>query len=231
MSGAASQSQGPAFSVRPRPQHQTIYQVVGRVTETKEQYLQRHDGGLRTCPRCRYYQHKKRWEREYGCEDHASRRIAGAGAVWLAERPVRWGGFWGLGCTFCADAVARLEGGDSAGQVCARRLRTTWARFEVRAASLQAEHLTQHRLYDNHRVAVLGWLRPDAPVELRLQASLSDDRLLAGSVPQPEDWIRAWRAARTPKSWQAAAESCESEHFGTVETAVSEPALWNSKHG
>ena len=63
------------------------------------------------------------------------------------------------------------------------------------------------------RVAVLAWLRPDAPVELRLQASLIDDRLLAGSVPQPEDWIRAWRAARTPKSWQAAAESCESEHY------------------
>ena len=213
MSGAASQSQGPASSVRPRPQHQAIDQVVGRVTETKEQHLQRHDGGLRTCPRCRYYQHKERWQREYGCEDHASRRIAGAGAVWLAERPVRWGGFWGLGCTFCADAVARLEGGDSAGQVCARRLRTTWARFEVRAASLQAEHISQHRFYDNHRVAVLAWLRPDAPVELRLQASLSDDRLLAGSVPQPEDWIRAWRAARTPKSWQAAAESCESEHY------------------
>ena len=115
--------------------------------------------------------------------------------------------------TFCADAVARMEGGDSAGQVCARRLRMTWARFEVRAASLQAEHISQHRFYDSHRVAVLAWLRPDAPVELRLQASLSDDRLLAGSVPQPEDWIRAWRAARTPKSWQAAAESCESEHY------------------
>ncbi len=124
MSGAASQAQGPASSVR---QHATD-QVVGSVTETKEQHLQRHDGGLRTCPRCRYYRHKEQWLRVYGCEDHASRRIAGAGAVWLSERPVRWGGFWGLGCTFCADAVARLAVGDSAGQVCARRLRSAWAR-------------------------------------------------------------------------------------------------------
>ncbi len=117
------------------------------------------------------------------------------------------------GCTFCADAVTRLAVGDSAGQVCARRLGSAWARFEVRPASLQAEHISLHRVYDNHRVAVLAWLRPDTPVELKLQASLSDDRHLARSVPQPKSWIRAWRAGRKPQSWQAAAPSCQSEHY------------------
>ena len=136
--------------------------------------------------------------------------------VWLAERPVRWGGTWGLGCKLCADSVARVavDGvGSSPAGAKSRRLGTAWARFEVRAASLQAEHIRQHQEYDVHRVATLAWLRPDSPVTLSLQADLSDDRLLAGSVPQPCDWLRAWRAARTPQSWQAAAETLQTEHF------------------
>ena len=60
---------------------------------------------------------------------------------------------------------------------------------------------------------MLVWLRPDAPVRLQMQATLSDDALLAGATPQPEDWLRVWRAARTPQSWQAAAESLHTEHF------------------
>ena len=120
-----------------------------------------------------------------------------------------------MGCKTCADSVARMTAGPgcSAGSHPPRRLGTAWARFEVRAQALQSEHIRQHQEYDVHRVAVLAWLRPDAPVNLALQESLSDDRLLAGSVPQPDDWLRAWRAARTPHSWRAAAEGLKTEHF------------------
>lgn len=62
-------------------------------------------------------------------------------------------------------------------------------------------------------MAPQAFSRPDAPVRVVLQASLADDRLLAGAVPQPADWLRAWQAVRHPKSWQAAAGEAKTEHF------------------
>jgi len=188
---------------------------VGPVTETKEQHLKRHSGGLRSCPRCRYYQRGQQWARAHGHVAETS-RAGPRGAVWLAERPVRWGGTWGLGCAICADSVARVCVGQVVGGkdvASKRRLGTAWARYEVRARCLQAEHIRQHQDYDVHRVGVLAWLRPDEPVYLAMQRTLSDDSLLAGSVPQPADWLRAWSATRTPQSWQAAAKNLATEHF------------------
>ena len=66
---------------------------------------------------------------------------------------------------------------------------------------------------DAHRIGVLNYLDPGAVVHLQLQKSLEDDRLLHGGVPQPEDWLRAWRASRTPQSYQAAASIIGTEHF------------------
>ena len=80
-------------------------------------------------------------------------------------------------------------------------------------ATLQAEHIKQHAQYDLHKVAERAYYRPDEPVRLALQASDGDDRLLAGAVPQPEDWLRAWHAARTPQSWKTAAEAVEVEQY------------------
>ena len=116
----------------------------------------------------------------------------------------------------CADSAARVACGQAAGDCRQRRLRlgTAWARYDVRSATLEASHISQHADYDVHRAAVLAWLRPDdAPVHLSMQASLDDDQLLAGSVPQPPDWLRAWRAARTPQSWEAASQQFATEHF------------------
>ena len=62
-------------------------------------------------------------------------------------------------------------------------------------------------------MAVISFLEQKKAPRLALQATLCDDRLLAGSVPQPPDWLRAWRAARTPQSWQAAQDSLRTEHF------------------
>ena len=83
----------------------------------------------------------------------------------------------------------------------------------MRPQILQAEDFAEHRSSDIHKVALHAWMFPDEPVLLKLQASLSDNRFLSGCVPQLEDWVRAWRAARTPQSWQAAAEKEQTEHF------------------
>ena len=186
--------------------------MVGLATETKEQHMKRHPKSLRTCPRCVFYLLGARWQCAYGRVPEVLRTGRNETVGWLAERPARWGGAWGLGCVMCAEAAARVATGDVE-EGAHRRRGSTWARFEVRCVSLQAEHVRQHREYDVHKLAVLAWLRPDAPVRLQMQATLSDDALLAGATPQPEDWLRAWRAARTPQSWRAAAESLHTEHF------------------
>ena len=64
-----------------------------------------------------------------------------------------------------------------------------WARHEVRASSLQAEHIKQHTTCEVHRLAVAHFMRPDAPVKFLLQETLDDERLLYGGVPGLADWI------------------------------------------
>ena len=126
---------------------------------------------------------------------------------------MRWGGAWALGCVFCADAAARVKLDGSTRATTPRRLGSSWARYSVCPATLQAEHIKQHAQYDLHKIAERAYYRPDEPVSLAMQKSDADDRLLAGAVPQPEDWLRAWHAARTPQSWKTAAEAVEVEQY------------------
>ena len=156
--------------------------------------------------------------------------------IWLSERPRRWGGAWGLGCTLCAQSLARSSESSVAGTcvgepapnvsrkrrtACAsslgrqtkRRLGCAWARYEVRPLTLQAEYVKQHMHYDVHKISERCFFFPDDPVKLALQANADDDRLLAGAVPQPEDWLRIWRLVRSHLSWQAAAQHMQTEHF------------------
>lgn len=213
---------------RPQQGQARIADMVGTVTESKEDHLKRHGGiGMLQCPRCRWYRFGPGWVVNHGC-------LAQQGSgprqkvVWLSERPERWHGPWGLGCAICSDLLFRhrqespggrpkrpcLDAGpapvpDGRG----KRLGTAWARYEVRPSTLQASHVSQHERYDVHKIAVEAFLRPDVPVRIALQATQEDDRLLCGAVPQPADWLRAWRAVRSPKSWQAAAAEAETEHF------------------
>jgi hypothetical protein len=85
--------------------------------------------------------------------------------------------------------------------------------MEVRARTLQAEHIKQHSHYDVHKLAERAFARPDEPVRLAGQCSQREEQLLAGAVPQPSDWLRVWRAARSGSSWQAAAAHSETERF------------------
>ena len=78
---------------------------------------------------------------------------------------------------------------------------------------LQAEHAKQHACTDAHKLAEQAWLRPDELVCLGLQASYSDDRLLAGAVPQPADWLRSWRCTREGDSWASAERHGQTEQW------------------
>ena len=78
---------------------------------------------------------------------------------------------------------------------------------------LQAEHVKQHACTDNHKLAEQAWLRPDELVCLGLQASYSDDRLLAGAVPQPADWLRSWRCTREGDSRESAERHGQTEQW------------------
>ena len=53
----------------------------------------------------------------------------------------------------------------------------------------------------------------DSPLTLTLQASEEDEALLAGAVPQPTDWLRAWQAVRSSQSWREAASNAGVENF------------------
>ena len=83
----------------------------------------------------------------------------------------------------------------------------------MRYRSLQAENIRYHANSLAHKFAEASWFRPDEPVCIALQATLEDDRLLSGNVPQPQDWLRAWRIARDPRSWQAAERDDVTSNF------------------
>ena len=189
-----------------------LLEMVGPVTETKEDHLERHSGGRRSCPRCRFYLFGSKWTEKHGSfQGHGpAKHLCTA---WVAERPIRYGGAWGLGCTLCAAQLVRVSTSDAPQGERRRRLGTAWARFEVRNVDLSSSHLYQHDPTDVHRLAVSSWMQPDAPVTLQLQASVEDDDILRGSVPQGEDWLRAWRAARTVQSWEASSNVLKTEHY------------------
>ena len=188
---------------------ESIEDLVGPSSETREAHLRRHAGGRRTCPRCRYYLHGAAWTATYGscvAPTGPRRRI-----VWLAERPARQGGAWALGCVFCASHESRSVG-DSREGIFTRR-RGGFGGYSVRYRSLQAENIRSHEKSLGHKFAVASWFLPDQPVCITMQATLDDERLLSGNVPQPQDWLRAWRISRDPRSWQAAEHDDVTSNF------------------
>ena len=208
--GEADQAQlaGPSRSV-------ALEALVGTVMESREAHTERCQEPR--CPRCRWYEIGHTWQATYGAiqvEAGPREKI-----IWLQERPARWKGTWALGCSICADALARRQvlcgtaGTLKTAQGQSWRTSCAWARYETRSQFLQAEHLKQHACPDAHKLAVQAFLRPDEPVHLVLQGSHSDDRLLAGAVPQVVDWLRAWRWTREGDSWASAERHAFTEHW------------------
>ena len=191
-----------------------LHELVGPANESAEAHRCRHDPPDKTCPRCRFYSIGASWVGAYGTLGglrHGPERV-----IWIAERPARWGGPWGLGCTLCAQALVKAsDHGASTPAGHCRRVRsgTAWARFEIRPRHLMSESIRLHVNSEGHRRAVAAHLAPNEPVRLLLQAKMEDDLLLQGAVPQPCDWLRAWQCVKNPSSWQAAADRAGTEHF------------------
>ena len=195
------------------------HELVGPVSESEGEHLARHNGGMRSCPRCRWYKHRKVWTREYGMMEAK----CGVQAMeWLQERPVRWGGTWALGCAVCSDLCTNLTSrrrtdSESAAPAASRgrlsRFVTSWGKYEIRAAMLMSEHVRQHSTSEVHRRALWCFGKPDSLKAWHGQVSLDDERLLAGAVPQAADWLRVWRGIRSRHSWDSTAAGMQTEEF------------------
>ena len=78
---------------------------------------------------------------------------------------------------------------------------------------MQACCFKQHSRCAVHRVAEQVFLSPDKPVQECLPYSLEDQDLFKGNVPQPHEWLRAWRSCRTASSFRAAMEFFSTEDY------------------
>ena len=78
---------------------------------------------------------------------------------------------------------------------------------------MQVSSFKQHSRCTVHRVAEQAFLSPDKPVQECLPYSLAKQDLFKGNVPQPQDWLRAWRACRTAASFKAALAFFNTEDF------------------
>ena len=83
---------------------------------------------------------------------------------------------------------------------------------------MQACCFTQHSRHTVHRVACKVFLAPDRPISQCLPYSLQDQDLFRGNVPQPADWLRAWRACQTASSFDAAVKYFQTEDFSKGRT-------------
>lgn len=148
---------------------------VGSVTETDAQHRKRHPKVQPNCPRCMYLQWSPHWEKHYGSHrsEVRSQKVA---TVWLAPRPARLGGFWAIGCRFCAQwaqtQADRKSAAKTAGVVMPKRRRgpsygqTKWARFEVRSSTQVAMRgVSQHAKTLMHRQATRAYFAPELPWE------------------------------------------------------------------
>ena len=145
-----------------------------------------------------YYTFGDAWTATYGCFVAQGR----GRTVWLDERPARWGGQWALGCSACAHFERQRASTSSeqrASTPCAKtpvprrqsrgvRGCTKFARYEACHASMAASHARDHAQSKIHKLAVAAHLQPDRPARILRQTTGDDERLLAGSVPQPADW-------------------------------------------
>lgn len=139
-----------------------IGSVVGCVTETDAQHRRRHHPFKKNCARCIYLALRSNFESGYGSYKHelGDKR---ARTVWLASRPTKWQGVWGLGCIFCACRAQALMHGDDRPSKRRRSYgNTKWARYEIRSLTqIASRGIRQHAETMQHRVAVREYFKPD----------------------------------------------------------------------
>ena len=64
-----------------------------------------------------------------------------------------------------------------------------------------------------HQVATKVFLAPDTPISQCLPYSIQHQNLFCGNVPQPADWLRAWRACRAASSFKKAVRFYATEDY------------------
>ncbi len=182
--------------------------LVGAVGESAEEHRRRHVRLEPSCARCQWLRWGSAWRCKQGCHSDC---------VWVAERQVEDGGAWGLGCLLCRRALAALDSGSQRTRVLRSRIGSRWARFEVRSCFLQASSLSNHAQANGHKLAQTLRHVPEKHVsEVCAQSSslsAEDMELLQGSVPQPADWLRAWRYLRQGVSFLGAQGLLRTEQF------------------
>ena len=212
-------------SASPRAYGRIEHVDPGPVEETDAQHAARHPTRQPGCVRCVYASGRLQLERHYG--SHLGEQDSGqrCRTVWLAPRPSRMGGDFAVGCIFCADLRRKLQDDASLARRRTLKLRafagrpryanTKWARFAMsKAEQLAPRGLRQHADSQQHKLAVRAYFAPDVAVSSVEYAEIDGDReLFRGGVPQVEDWLRAWRACRTPQSFKAAEANGITENF------------------
>ena len=78
---------------------------------------------------------------------------------------------------------------------------------------MQACSVRRHALTSMHQLALRCFLCPSSSLVLSSNIPKSDQQLLKGSVPQPQDWLRAWKAVARCLSMRTAASLNFTEQF------------------
>ena len=212
--------QGPGLRRRLKSQQQPRSSGAGLASETAAEHRRRHGKPQPSCPRCMYMRSRHEWELSYGC--HTTRSEGGrvVRTVWLAERPATLGGQWSLGCLFCSSYTRsraplprrRKAKGDRRAIRGARGIAGAWSSFEVCALSQVARRgVRQHAETLTHRLATQAYFAPQLSKVIVGNAGGglydSDAQLFRGGVPQVADWLKAWRACRSPMSFCTAEQT------------------------
>ena len=92
-----------------------------------------------------------------------------------------------------------------------------WGRFEISSLSqCQAAALSNHAMSQCHRAAIKSLEDPSSPLEALVQPEASDEALLHGHVPQPEDWLKAFCLVRNPVSFFKGEKQSENDSYISI---------------
>jgi hypothetical protein len=192
---------------------------VGLASETEAQHRRRHDPPLKNCARCVFIGARSCLEKSYGAhtnEVHGARLRT----QWLTQRPARLGGSWGIGCVFCSAHAQKAAEARTQRTTPLKRLgggfynNSKWARFEIRALSqMHVRGVRQHGETLQHRRAARAHFLPADAATETLELSVTDEDLFRGGVPQPADWLRAWRSCRSTMSFRAGGAHGTTDNF------------------
>ena len=171
----------------------------------------------KTCPRCVFRAGVAKWTKAHGVFQRPCKSGASLVTPWLRERPRCLGGAWGIGCAACAHLLQRASEAGPGIRHQRRRWSTKWARFEVRSLSMmQSSSVELHSHTQIHMLAVKCMNLPDVPLCKLVAPAPDDDRLLAGAVPQLQDWLKAWRTARSPEALLKSEMRSRTDSFADV---------------